>query len=362
MKFIVERQLDYFDECASLIAQMVNCNEEGKTGFDLCIESINGVSNEEINMKNDLNLIKKVAEDIFPKINIPFEKLKFYFLDEIGVSYSIANMILRIRRNGIEPATLLGQKKHEVLSKIITIAVTNDEEVNEIIEDEADLINFIESCDCSTIDKWKYILFYHNFHEYDVEVMNILSMASDLLKVKEDILMPLYNREMDYVENIVNKGQGEELLKRYTIIPDNNQIVFIISLFNFKTIRFDVQSVCTQEGKKVNQNLYIGVLVNPKINFIEKKADSIEQLLSMLKVLTDKSRLEILKSLKDENLCGQDITARLNISPATVSHHMNMLATQRFIVYKKRGTKINYNINYDGIKRCLSHLEAMLLP
>lgn len=58
-----------------------------------------------------------------------------------------------------------------------------------------------------------------------------------------------------------------------------------------------------------------------------------------MKAISDKRRLDIIKLIKNESLCGQDLAERIGLSPATISHHMSSLVSAGFIHVDKQNPR-----------------------
>jgi ArsR family transcriptional regulator len=65
----------------------------------------------------------------------------------------------------------------------------------------------------------------------------------------------------------------------------------------------------------------------------------------MFKALSDPNRLRVLKMLQTKPLCVCEIRAVLQLANSTVSKHLSILRDAGFIVEKKEGKWVNYNIN-----------------
>jgi len=71
----------------------------------------------------------------------------------------------------------------------------------------------------------------------------------------------------------------------------------------------------------------------------------LEQLEIIIKALSDKNRIRILKMLQKKSLCVCEITAVLKLAASTVSQHLSILRDAGFIRDWKEGKWINYEIN-----------------
>ena len=107
--------------------------------------------------------------------------------------------------------------------------------------------------------------------------------------------------------------------------------------------------------------LYFGIYYEALTDLIQRYSDQSASLVSRLKSMGDKNRLEILKFLKNGDCNGQDIAERLSLAPATVSHHMNLLTNEGFVTTTKRGTSTYYTLNPGALRRFLQELEHCLL-
>ena len=79
------------------------------------------------------------------------------------------------------------------------------------------------------------------------------------------------------------------------------------------------------------------------------------------KALCDRRRVDILKALKSQPLCNQDLSNLLGLSTATISHHMDNLLMNNFVTTTKRGTSTYYTLNSPTLRRFIQELDHCLL-
>lgn len=96
-----------------------------------------------------------------------------------------------------------------------------------------------------------------------------------------------------------------------------------------------------------------------------------ERFAKILKVMSDKSRLEIIDMLSCGELCACDILEHFDFSQPTLSHHMKQLKDCGLISSYKDGTKVMYVLNdvlckeimalqnelFNASERCVCHLS-----
>ncbi len=71
-----------------------------------------------------------------------------------------------------------------------------------------------------------------------------------------------------------------------------------------------------------------------------------ENFLKVMKALSDKNRLKIIKMLQHKDLlCVCEIQAGLGLAQPTVSKHLRILEDAGLVIYKKKGLWVNYSLN-----------------
>jgi len=68
--------------------------------------------------------------------------------------------------------------------------------------------------------------------------------------------------------------------------------------------------------------------------------------IKVMKALSDKNRLKILKMLQHkEKLCVCEIQAGVGLAQPTVSKHMQLLEDAGLVIFQKEGLWVNYSLN-----------------
>ncbi|MDW4261206.1 metalloregulator ArsR/SmtB family transcription factor [Staphylococcus saprophyticus] len=74
---------------------------------------------------------------------------------------------------------------------------------------------------------------------------------------------------------------------------------------------------------------------------------SYQELATILKVLSDPSRLEIIDLLSCGELCACDLLEHFQFSQPTLSHHMKSLVDKKLVLSRKEGNKHMYRLNHE---------------
>ena len=81
-----------------------------------------------------------------------------------------------------------------------------------------------------------------------------------------------------------------------------------------------------------------------------------------LKMLSDKTRFQILKLLKErKSMNGIEIAEQMKLAPSTVSHHMSHLKKSGLVHEEPAGNTKYYSINIHCMKNCIETLEKTFL-
>lgn len=85
-----------------------------------------------------------------------------------------------------------------------------------------------------------------------------------------------------------------------------------------------------------------------------------EQALKLLKLLSDKSKFEILSYTSGKKAYGAELAEMLGLTTATVSHHTSELHIAGLLNVEKQGNKIYYSKNQQTIDNLMEYLQKRL--
>jgi biotin operon repressor len=83
---------------------------------------------------------------------------------------------------------------------------------------------------------------------------------------------------------------------------------------------------------------------------VSETTHQLEDLARLLKVIADETRLRILGALAAEPLTGKDLAERLNLTPATISHHMRKLVDAGIVSAQADAQRQWYRLNGDLLR------------
>lgn len=80
------------------------------------------------------------------------------------------------------------------------------------------------------------------------------------------------------------------------------------------------------------------------------------ELADMFKVFGDNTRIRILWTLFDKELCVYDIAGRLDMSQSAISHQLKTLKQARLIKSRREGKNAFYSIDDDHVKKIIEQM------
>ena len=90
------------------------------------------------------------------------------------------------------------------------------------------------------------------------------------------------------------------------------------------------------------------------------KLRTIEDMSNFFKILGEPTRIKILNTLDNNEMCVCDIANVLNMTKSTISHQLNILKINNIVKYKKVGKEVYYTLDDEHVKKvfeiALSHI------
>lgn len=104
---------------------------------------------------------------------------------------------------------------------------------------------------------------------------------------------------------------------------------------------------------------YVGLFAKDVYKLIEKTRNSQKRLLPALKALGDSSKFDILLSLLTAPKYNLELAEKLNLSAATVSHHMNVLLSNQLVSVEKKDGRVYYTISKETLRDLTNQISSV---
>lgn len=77
-------------------------------------------------------------------------------------------------------------------------------------------------------------------------------------------------------------------------------------------------------------------------------------LAELFKVFGDSTRIKILYSMFENELCVNDIASLLHLSQSSVSHQLRILKTSKLVKFRREGKSIFYSLDDEHVRAIIS--------
>lgn len=98
-----------------------------------------------------------------------------------------------------------------------------------------------------------------------------------------------------------------------------------------------------------------------KVKLEEPNNEQIENLSNMFKLFADNTRLRIICSILNTELCVCDLCELLELNQSTVSHQLQILRNAKLVKYRREGKQIYYSLQDEHIEQIISTSLAHIL-
>ena len=172
----------------------------------------------------------------------------------------------------------------------------------------------------------------------------------------------IYNLSIrNVIQNLLNIGLFSTSL---FVIPC--VIVAICITLYCKSLKFCIKPFSILNNMSDIIIIDIGLQISKSVKYIfddkfsismtslKEKEEGSEYMAKVLKLLSDRSKLEILSYIKNKKAYGSELAKQLNLTNATVSHHMSGLVNAGLVIMEKEDTKIYYRTNIEEISEVLN--------
>ncbi len=208
-------------------------------------------------------------------------------------------------------------------------------------EDEQALLKYIARIDVPACVKRKLTSLYINYEEHLDELIDLLRPVVSAIIENESIYIEPINKAAAMLDDVADIRQYT--MEKYGILLSNSNekcYIYINML--------EPSSVTVYEGYDGAENIIIGACMEEIAELLYAGCDS-NKLASRFKVLSDETRLNILRCICNRPCYGLELAEIFSISAPTVSYHMNKLLLNGFVESSFEGGKLYYRARMDNI-------------
>ncbi|HHU56257.1 MAG TPA: winged helix-turn-helix transcriptional regulator, partial [Acholeplasmataceae bacterium] len=156
----------------------------------------------------------------------------------------------------------------------------------------------------------------------------------------------------------INKFKEKIKDKDYLVTNLNE----ILRSQHFKNNKFNINILIFPYNRLsiVDENIYIGYLVFELAILKKRYILDDQKLINALKAISDQTRFKVLKLLKERTWYAQELAEELNLSSATLNHHLSLLLNDNLISIELQESdkkKIYYSLNQKAFQEIITILK-----
>lgn len=317
-------------------------------------------------LDNCFNAIIELTEHVTSNLEADEKLLDFLFARHSSMKGCFAFYLIHDVCRRTSPDFLGDIKRLRELSKPVFFINLSSMLINEFAPDDYDgditnyseLFSFIESMPIPADEKFELCRLYNGFETYKSLLADILEDAGRLFAEKYDVVKHYIGWFITAINEPLEKGGQKFVEENYGIevSPSVDVLYLQPSIVMCNTTRY----LMSFTDERVYDFFYIGVLFEP-LREITDSSTLEDKLCRNLRTIGDQRKFEILHLLAESPKYGQQLASLLDISTATVSHHMALLMECGFVEIKRESNRIYYCLNRKKIRGFVDELSESLL-
>ena len=208
-------------------------------------------------------------------------------------------------------------------------------------------------------------------NENKLLLIDLILHPNKYIDMLKNTLLPVaheFSKCMDLIEPLlkhfktahmdVNSFDAESKLLTTALnqdLPNVNEYNIFPLVTNFNVVAFGFM-----DDEHTEVFMGIGVLDDILRKYTSKNRNMNYKLSNTISVLSSKSRFDILAKLSEGPQYGRELAAHLGLTPATVSHHINVLLAEGLVKLDTSGKRVYYSLNYECTEAFVGMLQKLL--
>lgn len=338
MNIIINKEMDKIYETMSLLAIGYNKESFTRESFSSTLSELGLADNKMIDAIFTLQI--KYIDAFCEKMVLG--ELSDFFGGGQGLFWSGLHKLILAKKEWL--SALEGVSDEEIF------AAFSAEEFGHVPKDAKEAIQMLQKEEWGAEYNWRFLLFMENPKYYLEELIKLLNQNFPAFEYAKSVVQAEIDKRMENFELACQTMLESEYIAPFRSMLSEEEIKVIPSFMN-------LLGAVTFDGK----TLYIGLEVEKAGEMLEKRNLTQDKLLSSLKALGDPSKFEILNFLRQQKSYNLEIANHLGLTPATTTHHMNMLLNMDLVKLEKVEKKVLYTINEEQVKKIVNALEETFL-
>ncbi|WP_124065932.1 ArsR family transcriptional regulator [Clostridium sp. E02] len=366
LEYTVIEEIDYYRESIELLFRIVNNHSYNHLKNDM-LKRLD--IKEHVKISNQLDQLSRIEEDVKKHVDFADQDIKFYFKRFVFDDLCIAKILYQSIKHSVFSSDKKEMKRFikqsfDNLKNDNTMELTlANTEIETSVYEKNQSVSFTErigNLECEPAQKWQLLELMEHSGKHLDKLFEILDQMIARMKKHEKILEELKKESSDYWIEYFKENDFLKLISSFYNIKEDS--------FPRKPAFIRTQIMCCDRvifnGNDENAGDYhildVGITFDCEFRATKKRLTN-EELYNGLKLLSDPSKFEILRFIRDKKAYGQEIATELKLTTATISHHMSSLMIMGLINIEKVDNKVYYQMNKEATRNLLVEAKDVLL-
>lgn len=311
-------------------------------------------------------LITEMFHYVINNVKADKERIEYYFKERNPHYSTLAALALLLdlsSRVDVIPSYEERVKSVTLADRIALFAfnINGEEAANtpkEELSTESGLIAFLESSAFDTDTKWETIKIFSNQEMYYNEAAGILCETIELLNSKYgSVINELSKGFYDYWNSCQdNMNILQTICDKVKVSWKMSEAGSVLAPVIFSP--FGISIAMDEVDSKQKDLIRIGVMLDKRFELVFDRRLKKEDVVEIGKLLSDKSKVDILEFVSKKPCYGKEIANALGLSTATISYHVNALLKSNFLQAEVISNKVYYNIDNEKISAYMEEIKG----
>ena len=248
--------------------------------------------------------------------------------------------------------------------------ILRDESKTKKIGEPLAIISYLMKMEIPDNEKWKIQKVFCDRYEHQEKIFTLLDKAISVLTDFRPELEDVTARVCRYWEETLQERSIASYLRdtAATAIIElgENPLGFRLTPSIIKCNSFAISVDMEEDGTYQSPDTCrAGILFDEDFHIWTTHTESENTYMTyaaqVLKLLSDKSKFEILSYIRDKESYGSELAKHLNLTTPTVSHPMNALISAELVTIKRKETRVYYLSNKEKIDEVLRYCRKILV-
>jgi DNA-binding transcriptional ArsR family regulator len=358
-------EIDYYKESIELLFRIVN----NRTYLNLKNDMLKRLeAREHAKISILLDKISIIEEDIKKCTDITHTDIQFFFkrfvFDDLCIAkilyQSISHTIFHGDKKALKNYIKQSFENIKNDNRLELTLVNYEMEVSKYEEDKSlSITDRIGNLECEPAQKWQILDLIEHSSEYLEKLFSILDYTILKMEKHEEVLKELMEEATAYWKVYFETNEFQKLISSFYNLKEDSYPTK--PAYIRPTIMNCDRVILSGNDENAGDYHILDVGITFDCEFkATKKTFTEEQLCNGLKLLSDPSKFEILRFIKDKKAYGQEIATELGLTTATISHHMSSLLILGLINIEKVDNRVYYQMNREAINNLLEETKNSL--